>query len=190
MCGAFCVWLRLQQKVVLPFPHDERRGRPLLLRATPQLHFKVKDLLPEIFRDLQRIRWLPLRRSAKQHQTHHSAFGLELRELLQGQEEQGKSAPFAAGPTASASPGYERMRAALQTRPPTWCLSRQRHWGLPIPLVEQHEVDRDAPHCQSAYAPGQTDEGRWRSMRLDSDLLLYAESSEAAIHGAEGLLSK
>ncbi|CDI78555.1 isoleucyl-tRNA synthetase, putative [Eimeria praecox] len=182
--------LLLNQKVVLPFPHDERRGCPLLLRATPQLHFKVQELLPEVFRDLRRIRWLPHRRNPAQQQKHHSGSSIELHGLMQAQEEQCKTAPTATDPATGAAPGYERMRAALHTRPPTWCLSRQRQWGLPIPLVEQHEVGRDVSHCRRAHTPGLTAEERWTNLRLDNDFWLYAESSEVANDEREGLLTK
>ena len=180
--------LLLQQKVVLPFPHDERRGCPVLLRATPQLHFHVLGLLPEVFRDLQHIRWLPCRRNPKQQQKHSRSSADVLQALTPTQEEQCKSNPTAVGPATSSSPGYERMRAALKTRPPTWCLSRQRQWGLPIPLVEQHEVHVDATHREKAQMQGLAEERRWINMHLDNDLLLYSESSEAATDGKEGLL--
>ncbi|CDJ53402.1 isoleucyl-tRNA synthetase, putative [Eimeria brunetti] len=183
--------LLLTQKAELPFPHDERRGCPLLLRATPQLHFKVQSLLPEIFRDLNRITWLPHRRCQKQQQKHGSASVAEAQALMQPQEKQCGTAPPVAGAAAGASAGYERMRAALQTRPPTWCLSRQRLWGLPVPLVEQHAVDRDVEDCHSAQEPGHTEEeGKWRNLRLDNDLQLYAESPDATNSATQTFLSK
>ncbi|CDJ26964.1 isoleucyl-tRNA synthetase, putative [Eimeria mitis] len=84
----------------------------------------LTGLLPEVFRDLQRIRWLPHRRSPKQQ--HNQGSAVEPQTLTKTPDDQCKTASTAAGSAVNASPGYERMRAALQTRPPTWCLSRQR----------------------------------------------------------------
>ncbi|XP_026192782.1 uncharacterized protein LOC34622454 [Cyclospora cayetanensis] len=99
----------------------------------------LTGLLPRVLRDLHSIRWLPARRSHNVQQQHDIKEGTQEGDNFKGTStEDAKSegrkksaademqAAPQAGSKGAAAPGYERIRAALLTRPSTWCISRQR----------------------------------------------------------------
>lgn len=154
------------------------------MRATPQLHFSVQGLVPEILRDVERIRWLPNRRIQKMQQCQCTAAA---KGELHAQDEQREAATVATLELESeASPGYGRIRAALRTRPPTWCLSRQRQWGLPIPLVAERV---EGPSCTRSQETRSAEEAGWTSLRLDNDFKLYAEAFRTSGDKTDDLLT-
>ncbi|KAL8440453.1 hypothetical protein Efla_005595 [Eimeria flavescens] len=162
--------LLLAEEALLPFPHHDRRGDPLLLRATPQVHFNLQSLLPTVLKDLRGCRWLPPSRC----QNRHQQVGL-LTKANPCMETATKPAEHSSGLAApTAAPGYERMLAALLTRPLTWCLSRQRQWGLPIPLVAK--ADRlDGASEAEAEKDTNGEEHKWTQLALDNELNVYTE---------------
>ncbi|KAL8436568.1 hypothetical protein ACSSS7_001646 [Eimeria intestinalis] len=185
--------LVLAEETVLPFAHDERRGDPLILRATPQLHFNLQGLLPDALKDLQRVCWLPPHRRQKQQQQDgrlSSAEAGESRTRTKLKPAQDAERDGVGSDTAGlAAPGYERMVAALLTRPSTWCLSRQRQWGLPVPLVTR--VDRSSGGSRAKAEEHEDVEAQsWRHLVLDKELEVYAGASPEGTQQAEGLFSR
>ncbi|KAL8271376.1 hypothetical protein Esti_004710 [Eimeria stiedai] len=185
--------LVLAEEKVLPFPHDERRGYPLILRATPQLHFNVQGLLPGALKDLQRVCWLPPHRRQRQQQqggrpSNSDAGERHTRTKFKPTQDAGRDGVgFHAARVAA--PGYERMEAALLTRPSTWCLSRQRQWGLPVPLVTK--VDRSSEASEAKAGKHEDVEAHsWRHLVLDKELEVYTEASQKGTQQTEGLLSR
>ena len=111
---------------------QELRGQGNLLAAAPYEHSYPhcwRHRIPVLFRATPQ--WF----LSLQHATEPCPQGL-LARAQQVAEDLGQDPPG----------GRERLAAMLQGRP-DWCLSRQRTWGVPIPLLAHRESGQPHPEC-------------------------------------------
>lgn len=107
----------------MPFPHDARLGCPVLVRASPQVLLALESGVGDrAMRNAAAIRWLPDDLMADDPTD-------AMPRKKETEVQQPRSKPL------SDSAAYERIKGTLATRPSSWCLSRQRAWGLRMPLL-------------------------------------------------------
>jgi isoleucyl-tRNA synthetase len=114
------------EKTQHSYPHCWRHKTPIIFRSTPQWFIGMDNVGPSGYPDVEQLIQEKRSHSGKPEKRN----GVSLRELANKAVGQTEFFP---------SWGRARLEAMIKNRP-DWCVSRQRNWGVPMPLFVHRET--------------------------------------------------
>jgi isoleucyl-tRNA synthetase len=114
------------EKMQHSYPHCWRHKTPIIFRSTPQWFIGMDNVGPSGNPDVEQLIQEKRSHSAQPQKSD----GMTLRDLASTAVGQTEFFP---------SWGRARLEAMIKNRP-DWCVSRQRNWGVPMPLFVHRET--------------------------------------------------
>ncbi len=119
------------EKVKHSYPHCWRHKSPIIFRSTPQWFIGMDNVGTSEKRDIEQLIREKRAHAAKPEMPEAGT----LRDMANKAVEQTRFFP---------SWGRARLEAMIKNRP-DWCVSRQRNWGVPMPLFVHRETGQLHP---------------------------------------------